>query len=509
MPTVADRTNGECRCMNTRAMARVLMLVTAMGILAYALLRAENASFTHDESLSYLLYPHQSLSDILAHKQAFTNNHMLNTLGMKYSERFFGTSELVLRLPNLLALVLYMVYAGFLLRVLPVWMGVALFVILITNSGLIELFTLARGYGLSFGFMLMAMFHLVACLRTARLLHAVLFHAACMLAVLSNFVLLDLYAAALGVLVLAGTLVWWMMPERRPLVWRNVRSQTVLMLLAVLGLWEPVRQVVTQNQFDFGGQQGFFRDTLRSVIFASFPGLYVDEPLLLFFQVVFTVIMLLALAFIGWKVAKRDRRFLEEHVAFVAITGVLCLTCLVATIQHVILGTDHLTARFAKFLLPLLALHIGLLAVALTAHRGRKVAILAFLLLAGVSFRSFIRNSSFHGSNEWQYDVETKDMMHMLAQHHEWSDPGHTRVSIGNTWVFEPTINFYRVIWHMNDLAPTDRNGPRWNEDYLYVDESQFAQVDTTKYAMLEAFHFAGTRLYVRREGAEVSRSKP
>ncbi len=494
--------------MTARNASYVLMLIAGMGILAYAMLRAANASFTHDESLTYLLYPHQSLGDILAHKEAYTNNHLLNTLGMKISERLFGTSEFVLRLPNLLALLIYMVYAALLVRPLPAWAGFALFVILITNADIVELFTLARGYGLSFGFMLMALFHLVAYVRTTKLWHAVLFHAACMLAVLSNFTLLDLYAAAMGLLVMAALLVWWLMPERRSVMWRSVAVHGVLLFLAVLGIWEPVRQVVTQNHFDFGGQQGFYRDTVRSVVFASFPGLFVDEGLLLLFQVMFTAFMVTGLVLIGLRVARKDRAFFGERTTFVVITGVLFLTCVVSTLQHVILGTDHLTARFAKFLLPLLALHIGLLAVAITAHRGRMVTMIVLLVLAGISMRSFIHNSSFHRSNEWQYDVETKDMMKELVADHARAPDRSASIRIGNTWLFEPTINFYRVIWHVDELLPAHRNGPEGNEDYLYVD-SQFAEVDTARYVLVKAYDKAGARLYAHRARGDAKRPEP
>ncbi len=500
---MVDQTKQNSSWIDARSMSGMLMFVIAFGVLVYAVLRASNASFTHDESLSYLSYPHQTLSDILAHKEAYTNNHLLNTLGMKYSERLFGTSELVLRLPNLLALVMYMFYTALLVRALPAWTGLAMFTILISNAQLLELFTLARGYGLSFGFMLMAIYHLVTYLRSARFRDAVLFHAACMLAVLSNFTLLDLYAAALGLLALAGCFIWWMMPEYRPVLWRNVRLQTVLLALAVFGLWEPVRQVVTQNHFDFGGQQGFYHDTMRSVIYAAFPGLYVDEILLLFFQVLFTALMVLALALIVRMVIKKNIHFFYEQKVFVVVTCLLVLTCTVAIVQHWIFGADHLEARFAKFLLPLLALHVGLLLLAVTRQRGSKVVTVAFLLLAGISLKSFMNNSGYYRSEEWQYDMETKDMMKELLADHGRTTSGSPSIRIGNTWVFEPTINFYRVIWHVDELAPAHRNGPEWNEDYLYLDGSQRAKADTMKYKILRVFDRAGVCLYTRRVDGE------
>ncbi len=84
------------------------ILAISLFILFYVTYKASLTSFTHDESYTYLHYVHQPVKDIITYKDPFTNNHILNTLLMKVSEKAFGNSEIVLRLPNILSLVIYL-----------------------------------------------------------------------------------------------------------------------------------------------------------------------------------------------------------------------------------------------------------------------------------------------------------------------------------------------------------------------------------------------------------------
>ncbi|MBL4755183.1 MAG: hypothetical protein JKY52_16510, partial [Flavobacteriales bacterium] len=140
---------------------RVSSLTVVIGtvIFLYLLTKSSVSSFTHDESFTYLHFCHNSFMDIISYKNWYSNNHLLNSLFMKYSEQLFGSSEIALRLPNLLLLLVYMVYGHLLFRRTSQLLAVAVFVLLCTNILLIDLFGLARGYGMSCGFMLMSLYH--------------------------------------------------------------------------------------------------------------------------------------------------------------------------------------------------------------------------------------------------------------------------------------------------------------------------------------------------------------
>ena len=186
----------------------VLFILTGLIIFAYIATKATVSSFTHDESFSYLRYVSHSFMDLVSNKDAYTNNHILNTLCMKYSEMVFGNSALALRLPNLLLLIVFFVYAYLLLRNLNPVIGLCIFILMATNTALVDFFGLARGYGLSIGFMTMSLYALVHSFNEKRTRNLILFNIGTLLAIFSNFTLLTFYVAALVVynfMLMAGS----------------------------------------------------------------------------------------------------------------------------------------------------------------------------------------------------------------------------------------------------------------------------------------------------------------
>ena len=177
-------------------------IIALIGISVFYLvaIKAATSSFTHDESFSYLHYVPQSFMDILSFKDSYTNNHILNSLGMKYSEKIIGTSEFSLRLPNLILLIIYGGFCILLLKKSHKIITISFFVLLLTNNPLMDFFGLARGYGLSIGFMIMAIYYLVNASNSGKNKHLILFHLAALLATLSNFTMLNFYVASIIVL---------------------------------------------------------------------------------------------------------------------------------------------------------------------------------------------------------------------------------------------------------------------------------------------------------------------
>lgn len=471
--------------------AAIAMIIIGTAVLAFAVYRADRASFTHDESYTYLHYPHQSLRDILTHQQAYTNNHLLSTLGMKCTERLFGTSELTLRLPTLLFFVIYLVYAALLLRRLSPWIAVAGFILLCTDRDLIELFTLARGYGISFGAMLMALFHLVQARGPKATAHLAAFHVACILAVLANFTMLDVYAAGLAVYYGAHVLEHGLRRRAFAGTREATRVNAVMLLIATAVLWMPVRHTFAANSFDFGGRS-FYGSTVRTLAYRLLPTVPVGPGLLLALQIVFTAIVIAAVAVVVRRAQAGDTAFFAEERSLVVTTGMLLLVCLASVAQHFLFGTDYLEARFAMFLLPLLLLVFILLADHVRRRWGGPVVPAVMMALAAGSAFLFVRSSGPYVSNEWRYDVCTKDAMRLVKQD---IDRREGVLRIHNSWELGPTIDLYRTLWHIDRLAPED-HGEQGDAAYLYVLEKDRAAIDTTGHVRLAVFPAAETVLF-------------
>ena len=141
------------------------MLIYAFGFLlfCYTLTRAYLLCFTWDESYSYLEYVRHSswLQPHLNNMSA--NDHSLNTWLMKICSGSFGISELSLRLPNLFAHLFYLFFSTQLVRVFSSNIHKLLaFVLLNCNPYILDFFSAARGYGLSMGLIMAALYFLVS-----------------------------------------------------------------------------------------------------------------------------------------------------------------------------------------------------------------------------------------------------------------------------------------------------------------------------------------------------------
>lgn len=178
-----------------------IIIGSSLAFLIYVIVRAVRVPITIDEAATYLNYVS---SDILAiFRFDSTNNHFLNTLLTKICWALGGPSEFALRLPNLMA---YVVFLFFSFRILDRFakdkiIAISGFFLLNLNPYVLDFFSLSRGYGLSLAFLMAALFFFFSFLdrtiegRPGQYRQLNLSLAAASLAVLSNFSLLNVYVS--------------------------------------------------------------------------------------------------------------------------------------------------------------------------------------------------------------------------------------------------------------------------------------------------------------------------
>jgi len=445
------------------------MAVCAFVILAVCGHRAATTSFTHDEAITFLNYPQLSVGKLLNHESAYTNNHLLNSLAMKGSLALFGTGELSLRLPNLLALLLYLVYTALLIRRCHPLVIVAGFPLLFTNVYFMEMFTLARGYGLSFGFLAMAIYHASRAIGSNGTWHVALFHLAGVLATLSNFTLLTGYLAVFGAYLIGTAAV--ARAERKG--WEQLRplAQTngLLLMAAFIMLSAPIRRVREANPLNFGGKASFYSDTVSTLVDGLVPGVSLQDERMVIAWVILTAVVVLAIAIALVRLWRRSAvPFLATHAGLAVSSFTVVLIGLGAYAQHLVFGVDHLHARFALFMLvPLLLCFILLM-----GYWAERQPIAPILIVSAACLWAVPRFTQHFGpyhSWEWGYDSQTKEAVDALVVDREqvWRRDGF--VQLGIPWIHEPTMNYYRITRKLDWLCELDREGLRPDDDYRYV----------------------------------------
>jgi predicted membrane-bound mannosyltransferase len=129
--------------------------------------RAVTQSMTIDEAFTYNLYLSKNLHVILTQFDA--NNHVLFTFLAKAAVKLFGKAEWIVRLPTVLAGLLYLVVAWKLCRLLfgAGWLFLLGLAALSLNPYLLDFLSAARGYGLAIALLMLAIYFLVLYLDSA------------------------------------------------------------------------------------------------------------------------------------------------------------------------------------------------------------------------------------------------------------------------------------------------------------------------------------------------------
>lgn len=446
-----------------------LVVLSGSGLLVFVIYKAYNLSFTHDESYTYLHYVHQGFMDIISYKTPYTNNHILNTVFMKYSEVFFGNSEIALRLPNIAAFIVYSTFATLLLYKHCPKLLLPCYLLLVLNPYLLDFFGLARGYGLSIGFLLMSIYYLSLYFSTKQNKHLILFNIGAFLAVMSNFSLLNYYVAAL----IVYNVVAYILAKFSSLNENNTyhfykfnKINLISVLLSGMVLYEPLRRISKKSLLDFGGKKGIMADTVASSIDDLFYETHVTESYVIILKALVLVVAICPLTLFIVKFIKKEKEFFKENVTLMVVNLTLWMIVLITLIQHVVLGNDFYVHRFALFLYPIFILNF-IFVISYFYNKGfGKTGLLVGYVLAILLSVNLSQNRSLIYFKDWKYDQDTKLVMHQLIKEHE-KEP-HKQIRLGISWLFEPTTNFYRYTWNLNWMNPTHRRGISVYDDYLY-----------------------------------------
>ncbi len=415
---------------------------------------------TIDELPAVFHYSKFSVWEIMMYPDHIPNNHILNTLLVKGSMLLFGQEQWAVRLPNLLAFLLYGLGVFRILRLLlgdgsPWFLAGAL---LFINPYLLDFFGLARGYGLSLALEILAAgFLLEGIMRKApKYIWYALVSAT--LASYANFTALVFWAA---VTLIAG--IWFLAIYHRhpkkallPLFLMALFSLAYLALIMV-----PLQKMHATDEFQYWTSHGFYQETVISLIH----NWYYHSPVLSHIpHAWFLLPVALATGGALLPAFRRNKNSSSEtaatlplprfltHPGFIAVI-LLLLPALINMAQTKILGTPNLSGRTALLFYPLLSL-VFVAALRQIPHirhpllSGTATIALSLLLLANLTHRTSLKSV-----REWDFDQNTLEVMAYLHEQH----PQRT-VSLKTSWFFHSSFYFYQYTGKAPwlDLQPYD-----------------------------------------------------
>jgi hypothetical protein len=357
-----------------------------MGILAFIITLdiAVNARVIYDEAFSYLNYVKDfKLKSVIYSDPPFANNHVINSIAMTFMTLFKPVSSFSLRLPNLIAHIIYIIFSFKITRhIKDSLISVTTFSLLIFSPLLLEYFSRARGYGIALSLMIVSVYYLLRNKGYDRLNYTV----ALIAAGLATYSVLSFLNFFIGVFIA----IVWLSYKKEKLGLDKIRSNKVSLLgvikrfsktnITYLFVFLSIISIVAVSVFIIrGANTPVFGGTslIQDTIIATFRrNFFIFEYTVIYIFLIFGIFMLVSFYL----------TVLKQFKTAPIVISILLLSSLILPIFQNILGIPYPKERTSMMIIPLSFLFIGVWAQIPT----RKVQYLQKLIKINLGLLSLL-----------------------------------------------------------------------------------------------------------------------
>jgi hypothetical protein len=476
----------------SRSPFHIAALALFAALLASNIYRAATQSIVHDEALTWVEYLAGPTSDIFQHYDA--NNHFLATILFKISVTLFGDSEFALRLPTLFAgaWFFWTIFGLSGLLFGDGWLFLLACAALTLNPILLDFLVAARGYGLAMAGLFWGFYQIMSWLDERshgvpeHQLHRRLWKAALgfSVAVAANLTFL------MPVLIMASAFCVLLLRKREktnpseapaPSSTRKKNKKAkskapieaahpydsflhfvVPIILAAIAFLIAA-PIDTAHTRDFYAGKSKVVTSWQGLIQVSFAygdaaalqrveRIWAGFALYFFPAIVFTALI------VAFMRARMDRSALGLAVLFSSLAVAGSATLLVAA--HLAVDIPYPEDRTGIYFVPLATLAALGLAKLFLEQPGPPgwvgSAVAVVLLSFTLEFAAQWNVKSFW---VWRYDADSKRIFEKLEEIEKPATLGPEEIRLGASWVYDPSLNFYRVIHKIVWMAPLVRDG--------------------------------------------------
>lgn len=396
--------------------------------------RAVVIPMTHDEASTWLNFRHYNLWSCISNYYCWqsANNHWLNSLLMQWSATIFGDHPFALRLPNVLAGVLYFLAAGLIVsRYLhAVWLQLSGFLLLSANIYLLDFFSLCRGYGLVSCGMIWGVYAIMRYSELFQFRWLMVCVSVLFLAVLSNF------TAILPFLSMG--LLWFVLlvfQQRYSLLLKHGSVWLLSTVLLVMLLAYPFSIFRSEGELAWGSNNlwGLSNDLAGNLLYGFQNGFDNGSSLL-----VYTMVLVLCVVGMFVLFAKK----LDARTPLLLSFGVLLINLGILVIYQEYAGSSLPIGRKSVYLIPViftpLSLGLGLV-------KQKTWGLFLGLGIGGLLLFHSFRPSSWGAVREWYYDAYYPELFSSLLPDQQTDDS----IRLGSSWIFFPSLSFYANTGHV------------------------------------------------------------
>jgi hypothetical protein len=453
----------------------ISLTIAGFLLFAYTATRAGCLSITFDEAFMYLEFIRKGAIFPTQFNIMSANNHLLNTWLSILFVQWFGAHDLVVRLPALLGHLLFLWYSAKLVgslqnsRLTP-----AAFLILNTNPYLLDYFSLARGYGLSFGLMMASIYYLYIFQTKERAGRS----AALSIAFAISSALANLVQVNYCLLLYALIVLQMFRQAQRTGRWLDTVKvsgiPTVLMAVFLPVVIPYLIHLKNAGALFFGGESGFWIDTVNATINSCFYDIWHNAWFRRGVKAGMLLTMVCAIASVG---AMYTKRRIDPNLLFpaslLALTGLIALS---TVLQHYLFGTLFLTNRTAMFFCILFTV----LFVFFIAGITNRSAVLILYAVAALSLAHLACAFNLSYVVDWKFDSDGKEIVADLIQIRA-TNPAKNDIRLGTFFCLSPSIEYYaltnKVNWLKSEITLVQEIAAS-NSDYFYISHAALSLIN-------------------------------
>lgn len=460
----------------------------------YNILRAYYLSITYDEALTYLWYVTKSYIGIFVENPT-ANNHFLNTILVKFFINIFGVSEFIVRIPALIGAAFYLTGVYYISKLLFYQTNdngsrykqngyydknkkyfLISVLLLSTNPLVMDFLSLSRGYSLALGFLMIAIYYFLKDTADSkgRMRVNAIIVVMCSLSVLSILSFIYIYAAI--ILLLAF---------REIRQYKSVKNLFLPVLLSTtfltLVLSNQIISMRNKKEFFYGGDVSFWHDTVKSLIdYTLYKNTYSINKYfdtapsigVIISQIIIISLIVIFLSTIIYNIYARQFGANIIGRRLLSISSLLFLLIILINIHHCVLNDKFVIDRGAIFFIPIFLLFMMLLwRCASKVNPGAsKITDIFFSIIVLLLLINFIQSINLSYTLEWKYESTIKESMDEIMKDNIGKNLSNDSRSIGLTWFYDSSINFYRVKYNLYWLKAASTSGPDGLFDYYIVD---------------------------------------
>lgn len=420
---------------------------------------------THDEG-NTISCSTTSFWDIITYKDPVPNNHILNTLMIKFNQWVFGENLFFARLHNVLSGLLYILFSYKILERLKLdsWVKFLGFVLLVLQPFLLDFFSVTRGYGLSISFMMMSFYFFIKRLESYNTFDLIISWIFLSLGVYANFTLLNVYVPFYFLLI--GHSFY----KTRPQFIKEFLSITSIGL-CLLGLSiVPLYKMVSTSQFVYWGNSGFLKDTWYPLVKSMRIGVNYFNISSHAFGNFLIILLVITFSIALYIAVKNKMNFTYLKYALLLVLSVLVYN----NIQFYWIEVPFLNPRTALFFVPLISIAF-ILSVDVLVRYYYKLAIPFVNIVTSVLIFHFLSGFKVDENYEWFYDKHTYSVIKEMK--HIKNTSGQTP-TLNCYWIYYPSLSF-----HVPQIAKDDIDLAPWGQK---IENDSTYQYYYTEYGELD-----------------------